>query len=211
MHEKGTERVKRLPQPILMLVTEPRPNLPEIVAGAVAGGVNVVLWREKAPAAGWERRARELREAAGCTLLLVNGPLPLARASMSDGMHLPEDGMPIAEARRSAGADALIGRSIHSIESAIRAEEEGADYVIAGTIFASLSHPELVPAGIDFLREVCTAVKIPVIAIGGVGPENVADCLRVGAAGVAVLSPIMRATDPRIAAQAYRIAMEGRN
>jgi thiamine-phosphate diphosphorylase len=125
----------------------------------------------------------------------------------ADGLHLPEHGISTAEARRRYGEQILIGRSVHGIESALQAELDGADYLIAGTIFASNSHPGETPAGLDFLRAVCAAVRIPVIAIGGITPANAPDCIAAGAAGVAVLSPIMRAGDPRQVTEDYRRAL----
>jgi len=101
-----------------------------------------------------------------------------------------------------------VGRSVHSVEAASEAAAQGADYLVAGTIFASQSHPDRSPAGLGFLRDVCAAVSLPILAIGGVTPQNLKLCLEIGAAGVAVLSPIMRATDPQAAAQTYRAALD---
>lgn len=198
----------RLPRPCLMLVTEPAPRLPEIVAEAVAGGVDVVQLRDKRaePSALFETAwdLHELIEKKA--LLVINGSLShaLVRKTDADGVHQPSS---VADARILIG-DRLIGRSVHSVEAGLVAAKEGADYIIAGTIFASQSHPEIAPAGLDFLREVCAAIFIPVLAIGGVTPENTGACLRAGAAGVTVLSPIMRADDPKAAARAYREALD---
>ena len=200
--------VTRLPLPCLMLVTEPSPRLPEIIAEAVAGGVNVVQWRDKTAEAEQMQLRQEfplIRAASGSALLVVNGPRVL---NDTDGKHLPSDGAPI-EFFRKWVPGLLLGRSVHSIDEAEQAEAKGADYLAAGTIFASQSHPEIEPAGLDFLREVCAAVSIPVLAIGGVTPENAGDCIQAGAVGVAVLSPIMRAEDPKAAAQAYRAVLDG--
>jgi thiamine-phosphate diphosphorylase len=191
-----------------MLVTEPVPELTRIVAEAVAAGVDIVQWRDKTS----DKRetldmAGAMRAAAAHALLVVNGDAGLARACRADGLHLGEQGGAVADMRARMTDAALIGRSVHSVEAAAVAERTGADFLIAGTIFSSRSHPGLEPAGIDFLRKVCAAVTIPVIAIGGITPENAGDCLAAGAAGVAVLSPIMRAASPREAVQAYRAAL----
>lgn len=188
-----------------MLVTEPSPRLPEIVAQAVAGGVDIVQWRDKVtPKDELRPQIRTMYEAVGSALLVVNGPPALARIW---GRHLPDKGGSFRFLQEQLGKRLAFGRSVHSVTRAQAAAEEGAGYVIAGTIFASQSHPDIAPAGLDFLREVCAAVSIPVLAIGGVTPENTGDCLRAGAAGVAVLSPIMHAADPKAAAQAYRAAL----
>jgi thiamine-phosphate pyrophosphorylase len=190
---------------VLMLVTEPGPKLVDIVRAAVDGGVDIVQWRDKSgDSPERQRLATALRDAAHPpTLLIVNGGVPTA-----DGIHLPETGLSIAEALRIAGPASIVGRSIHSVDSATAAEADGADYLVAGTIFASQSHPNAPAAGLDFLRSVCTAVSLPVIAIGGITPANVAGCLAAGATGVAVLSPIMRSDNPTAVAAEYRAALD---
>lgn len=195
------------PRPALMLVTEPSTRLGEIVAEAVAGGVNVVQLRDKdgAPDCLHETATLLRGLTEGRALLVINGHPGVAHSVGADGLHLPERGPSVGEARAIVGEGALVGRSVHSVEAARRAADEGADYLIAGTIFASSSHPGQMPAGLDFLRDVCAAVRpLPVLAIGGVTPESVPCCLRAGASGVAVLSPILRADDPRAAARRYR-------
>jgi thiamine-phosphate diphosphorylase len=196
--------------PLLMLVTEPHPHLIDIVKAAVDGGVDIVLWRDKTTV-GLEREAilRQLREVIQPpTLLIVNADVDLARDAGADGLHLPEHGISMAEARGRLGGGLVIGRSVHSVETAVDAEAEGADYLVAGTIFASASHPDLTPAGLELLRGVVKAVSIPVIAIGGVTPENAGSCMEAGAAGVAVLSPIMHSNSQRDTASKYRRALD---
>lgn len=125
------------------------------------------------------------------------------------GVHLPEGRLTVEATRRILSPGDLVGRSVHSVDAACEAAAQGVDYLVAGTIFASQSHPDRPPAGLGFLRDVCAAAPVPVLAIGGVTPQNLKLCLEAGAAGVAVLSPIMRATDPKAAAQAYRVALDG--
>lgn len=124
------------------------------------------------------------------------------------GVHLPEERLTVEATRRVLSPEDLVGRSVHSVDAAREAAAQGADYLVAGTIFASQSHPDREPTGLGFLRDVCAAANLPVLAIGGVTPQNLELCLEAGAAGVAVLSPIMRATDPQAAAQAYRGALD---
>ena len=194
----------------LMMVLPCVPRLREIVAEAIAGGVSMIQLRDKvASAEDLREAAAMLREVAGGgALLLVNSDAALAREVGADGVHLPESGVTVREARTIVGGERLIGCSVHSVEAARRAEDEGADYVVAGTIYASASHPELAPAGLAYLRQVGAQVSIPVIAIGGITPENAEDCLRAGARGVAVLSPLLQAANPRAVAEAYRQALE---
>src|SRR5262249_31057983 len=133
----------------------------------------------------------------------------IMHACAHHGIHLPEGFMTVKEAHRLHRLRKIVvGRSVHSVASAIDAEAEGADYLIAGTIYHSQSHPNVEPQGCGFLEQVCNAVQIPVIAIGGIAPGNVKDCIAAGAAGVAVLSPIMRAENPGEVARAYRDALD---
>ncbi len=198
------------PQPCLMLVTEPSPRLPQIVGEAVDGGVDVVQWREKrGKGMGYKRAYADLVEALKERApLVVNGNWETAVGLGARRIHLPEKSLPVGVVRHRVGARSIVGKSVHSVQSAQGAEKQGADYLIAGTIFASASHPEIEPAGLEFLREVCAAVSIPVLAIGGVTPENAGECLAAGAAGVAVLSALMRTDDPSAAARAYRRALD---
>ena len=199
-----------LPHPCLMLVTEPRLHLPEIIVEAVGGGVDVVQLRDKA-ASHHELLAmtRGLRAfLSRPTLLIVNRAVEAASQAPADGVHLPE-WRSVAEVKENlTGRDILVGRSVHSLETARQAARDGADYLVAGTIYDSRSHPEAAPAGPDFLRDLCGSVSIPVLAIGGVTPENAGECIAAGAMGVAVLSPIMQAADPRAIAVRYRKALD---
>jgi len=193
-----------------MLVTEPTQRLAEIVAAAVAGGVNAVQWREKIRnGAQYRQRCVSIRKSAGESVpVIVNGNWEAALACGARHVHLPEQSLPVGVVRWRLGGNGLIGKSVHSVESALKAQADGADYVVAGTIFASHSHPDMPPAGLDFLREICSSVSLPVLAIGGVTPDNAGECLHTGAAGIAVLSPIMRADDPKTVAQAYWEALQ---
>lgn len=204
-----------LPLPCLMLVTEPTPRLPQIVCQAVSGGVNVVQWRDKGtPEAKLREQAKAMRSALPAPkLLLTNhaaktGNVETWDPVQADGLHLPESAQSVSEVRQLVGPDLLIGCSVHSVAGAKKAADEGANYLLAGTIFASQSHPGLPPTGAGFLRDVCAAVSLPVLAIGGITPQNLGLCLEAGAVGVAALSPIMQASDPQAAALAYRTALD---
>ena len=126
---------------------------------------------------------------------IVNDRIDVALALNADGVQLPEDGMPVADARRIVGPDLLIGRSIHSVNCAVEAQSDGADFLIAGTIFPSPSHPEGPTQGVDFLRALCREVSLPVLAIGGVTIQNVGDVMEAGCSGAAVISAISEAED----------------
>ena len=137
--------------------------------------------------------ARELeREAVALVLnasvpVVVSSRCDIALAAGAAGVNLPERDVSIAEARLLMG-QRLIGRSVHSVDSALAAERDGADYVIFGPVWESPSHPEDRPQGVRALAEVARAVNIPVLAIGGVTEERVNVCADSGAAGYAAIS-----------------------
>ena len=201
-----------LPFPCLMLVTarmEPA-RLIEIILEAVAGGVNVVQLRDKfLPEDELTEVAEELKFCLRNTPLLINGCPRAAIVAGAAGVHLAEFGPDVDMTRRQIAPRALIGRSVHSVHAAVRAAAAGADYLVAGTVFASRSHPENSPEGIEFVQEVCRSVNVPVVAIGGITPETSASCVEAGAAGVAVLSSILYSADPRAAAATFWARLAG--
>lgn len=162
-----------------------------IVSSAAAGlkaASKATILQLRHPAAG----ARELEAEA---LELVRGsPVPVLISSRCDialaahaaGVNLPERDISIAAARLLLG-ERLIGRSVHSLEDAIRAEQDGADFVIFGPVWSTPSHTESKPAGIHELARVASALRIPVLAIGGVTRERIDGCHAAGAAGYAAI------------------------
>ncbi len=194
--------------PCLMLVSDRSlcPDLVGAVEAAVTGGVDAVQLREKdMPSEELLPLARRLRQATeGRALLLVNGPLAGALAAEADGVHLPEDAPPVGRPREGF----LIGRSVHSLAAARRAEAEGVDYLIAGPVYETRSHPGREPAGLALIEEVARGVRLPVLAIGGVNAERVEEVVRAGASGVAVISAILAQPDKRAAAEGLRRALD---
>ncbi len=170
-------------------------NLREAVRNAAAAGVAWIQIREK------DLEARELAELVRLAVedtktagarILVNDRLDVALAANAGGVHLGEKSLPleaVAGWRRASGrTDFLIGVSCHSLDAARAAERGGADYVFFGPVFATPSKAAFgPPQGIERLREVCAAVKIPVLAIGGITLENARACLDAGAAGIAAI------------------------
>jgi thiamine-phosphate diphosphorylase len=142
-------------------------------------------------------RAPDLSTAAlesEASLLVASAPIPVivssrcdvALASGAAGVNLPEHDISVADARTLLGRR-LVGRSVHSVDGARLAESEGADFVIFGPIWESASHPGSSPAGVGALERVAHAVSIPVLAIGGVTEERIAECQAAGAAGFAAI------------------------
>jgi len=197
--------------PVLMLVTDRRlaggvDALVDAVAEAVEGGVNAVQLREKdLPPEELLPLALRLRVVTrNRALLIVNGALEVALAAEADGVHLPE----AAPAVERPARPFLIGRSVHSREAAEQAWAECSDYLIAGPVFETPSHPGPPPGGVELIEAIEGGVAIPVLAIGGITPERLEDVLRAGASGVAVISAILGADSAGDAARELREALE---
>ena len=183
--------------------------LADVVRAAIDGGVTVVQLRDRtASHADLVREGRALHDAtAGRALFFVNGDIEAALALGADGVHLPEDAASIADIRARTGERLLISRAVHSVGAAVEAECAGADLLQAGTLFATASHPDAPLLGVEGLRALCDAVRIPVIAIGGITPANAREALDAGASGVAVIGAIFDADDPLEAARDLRSAL----
>ena len=196
-----------LPEPCLCLVTDrclaPDGDLPARVAEAVAGGVNLVQLREKGlPGGDLLVLASAIQDAlSGSAPLIVNERVDVARCVGAAGVQLGEAALSPAHARRVLCADSIIGRSVHSVEGAIQAERDGADFLLVGTMFPSSSHPGEEPSGPDLIARVASRCSIPIIGIGGINAGNAAQVMEAGASGVAVISAILTATDPCEAAR----------
>ncbi len=175
-------------------------SLEEVVARAVEAGVRGVLLREK------DLPDRELIELAGRVRdltqryrarLLISGRTDVALAVGADGVHVSGTSLPIAAARELLGVEKYIGVSTHSLLEAKEAEDAGADFITFGPVYHTPSKAIYgPPAGVDVLREVCDAIRIPVFALGGVKSENAVEALGAGAYGVAVISAVIAAGDP---------------
>ena len=184
--------------PKLCLVTDSSVKMhapiEEVVAEAVAGGVGMVQVREKGmPSGDLYRLAKKLRDVTrGKALLIINDRVDIALAVDADGVHLPSHSLPIDVAQSLCGERKLvIGRSVHSVEEAVAAEQEGADYMILGTIYATASHPDGPVSGPELIRAVKSQVTIPVYAIGGINASNAGEVMRAGADGIAVIRSIL--------------------
>lgn len=206
----------RLNPPILCLVTDRtaclgRP-LEQVAARAVEAGVGLVQLREK------DLPARELLELGRSLLgpvrargaaLVVNDRLDVALALGADGVHLGGGSLPVDEARRVVGNRMLVGASVHSLAEAVRAEGDGADYLVLGTIFETRSHPGVRPAGPALVSKVAEAVRIPIVAIGGIVSGNAPSVMAAGASGVAVITAIQSAEDVELATRDLLQAIGG--
>ena len=175
----------------------------EVAIAAARGGVDAVHVRLPGrPAADVLAIARALREQLPpAVAVIVNDRLDVALAAGVDGVQLGEHGLPVADARSVAADRLLIGRSVHDLDGARRAAATGADYLLAGHVYATTSHAGEPGRGLDWLREIA-AVAVPVIAIGGITAERIGEVMAAGAWGVALGREILLAGDPGAAARA---------
>ena len=198
----------------LHLVTEPRRTPEQLRAAiqqALAGGVDWVQLRDKGgSAAGMYQQAEHLRHLtrAASARLSINDRLDVALAVEADGVHLAGQSLPVGPAARIAHGRLLVGRSVHGLTEAQAAVADGADYLTFGHVYPTQSHRGLPPHGLEELREVVAQVDVPVLAIGGVGVHNLEPVLATGCAGIAVISAILSAVDPRAAAAQLRQALD---
>ncbi len=184
----------------------PIERLPALVSEVVAVGVDAVQLREKGlPDADLHALAATLRDViAGRAVLFVNGRAAVAVGARADGVQLGEGAHTVADVRRLIGAGMLIGRSVHDRAGSVAAERDGADLLVLGTVYPSRSHPGGPTGGVALVADVTAAVRLPVIAVGGITPDNAAAVIRAGARGVAVISAILAARSPAVAAATLR-------
>jgi thiamine-phosphate pyrophosphorylase len=171
-----------------------------VVRQCLEAGLPAVQLREKdLSAADLVALARPLREATRETgaFLIVNDRVDVALAVGADGVQRTSTSLPIADIRAIAGTKLAIGASVHSIDEALAAEHAGADWVVFGPVYDTPSKRRYgAPQGLRRLRQTAGAVRVPVIAIGGITPERVGEVRDAGARGVAAISAILEADSP---------------
>lgn len=171
----------------------------EIARAAVAGGAHLIQIRDKrASDRDFYEAAvavRKLSADAGA-LFFVNDRVDVAAAVGADGVNVGQTDLPVSAVRAVLGSKAIVGVSCDSIEQAIRAEGDGADYVGFGPVFPTSTKPDAGPVtGLKTLEQVCARVSLPVVAIGGINASNIALVASAGAACAAVVSAVVCATD----------------
>ena len=188
-----------------------RPLL-DVVCAAIDGGVTCVQVREKdVPSRVYVSQllsVRPLLRERGIPLF-VNDRVDVALAVEADGVHLGQTDLPLSMARGVAAGRLLIGVSCESVQDGVDAERGGADYVSVSPVFATPTKTDTASAlGLDGVRAVRRAVRVPVVTIGGINATNAADVIRAGADGICVVSAIVSAPDPRAAAASLRGIVE---
>jgi len=183
-----------------------------LVRAALAGGAAAIQYRSKnAPSTLRREQARAL--AALCrehrAPLIVNDDIGLAQEAGADGAHLGADDGDLAVARRQLGPDMLLGASCYNrLDLAIAAKEAGADYVAFGAVFDSPTKPAAVRAPLALFAEARGAVGLPIVAIGGITPENADAVIAAGADAVAVISAVFDAPDVTARAHEFKLLFE---
>ena len=189
--------------------------LRRMLDAALGGGVDLIQLRDKtADEAALLEAAPTYRAAADAVgaLFLINDRPDLVVACRADGVHVGQDDMPVAEARRLAGAGAIVGLSTHAPEQ-LRAAHEATgearpDYMSIGPVWATPTKPGRPAAGLDYVRHAAAESELPWFAIGGIDEDNVAEVIAAGARRIVVVRAIRDAADPGAAAAALASAID---
>jgi thiamine-phosphate pyrophosphorylase len=191
----------------------PGRDLIEVMEAAIRGGADIVQLRDKeTPPDRLLEKARALR---GLTRrygvpFIVNDYPELALAADADGVHLGQEDMPIAEARRLLGEDRIIGISTHNIEQAREAVRAGADYIGVGPVYPTPTKPGRPAAGLEYVRQAAAEIAIPWVAIGGITLGNADEVLDAGARRLCAVSAIVGSPDPEAASRALKARIAAR-
>lgn len=198
----------------LVTVTDERTggrDVVEVVRAALRGGAPSIQLRAKTGTARemveLARRLLPETRAAGA-LLWVNDRVDVALAAGADGAHVGDDDLPVAAARRICPPDFLLGRSAETMETALQAQQDGADYVGVGPVHPTPTKADAgPPVGLERIAAIRSATDIPIVGIGGISADGAAEVIRAGANGVAVVSAVMLAADPEQATRALVAAV----
>ena len=186
-------------------------TLYEQVEQAVKGGVSFLQLREKElEEQAFLEEAKVIQELCKKYQVpfLINDNVELAASIGADGVHVGQSDMAAGAAREKLGPDRIIGVSARTVEEALEAQRQGADYLGVGAVFPTGSKADAVEVDHQVLKEICSAVEIPVIAIGGIGRDNVAQLKGSGICGIAVISAIFAQKNIEAAARELRMLTE---
>ena len=182
-------------------------RLTEAVAEAIVGGARVIQYRDKKHVA--EARLGQAQELAKLcrqhgVLFIVNDDIDLTMKTRANGVHLGREDATLAKAREQLGPQAIIGVSCYNkLARAETAQAQGADYIAFGRFFPSRTKPRTAPASLDLLRAAKKKLRVPIVAIGGITPENGATLIAAGADALAAIEGVFGQTDVRAAAKRY--------
>ncbi|MDY6893602.1 MAG: thiamine phosphate synthase [Chloroflexota bacterium] len=193
------DRISRISGLYLILDTQALrgKNEIEVARQSIQGGATIIQLRDKMRTKSeLVPMAQELKKMCQFNaLFIVNDYLDIALASDADGLHLGQEDLPLPVARRLLPADMILGCSTATLEEALQAQEQGADYIAVGAMYPTPSKTDIRLAGIETLRQVKEQVSVPVVAIGGINEDNVAEVINAGADAVAIISAVLHADD----------------
>ena len=192
----------------LYLVTDrnqPAPGTFEkVVAEAIRGGATLVQLREKSGDTGiLYERARQLKQVTDRyhVPLIIDDRIDIMMAVDADGVHVGQSDMPASVARKMIGRGKILGVSAGTLEEAVKAEKDGADYLGVGAMFPTATKTDADITSMETLKEILHTVHIPVVVIGGINQKTIPQFKDLGIAGYAVVSAIMASRDPRNSAE----------
>jgi thiamine-phosphate pyrophosphorylase len=173
-------------------------NVPRVTEQLVAGGVDLIQLRAKklspAAIAVLGKAMRAVIPSSG-PLFILNDHPGLVSETGADGIHVGQDDLSVAEARARAGGGIMVGKSTHSLEQALAAEKEGADYIGVGPIYATPTKPDYIPVGPVLIGQVRSAVRVPQFCIGGINEATLPEVLAAGARRVVIVSDLLQSLD----------------
>jgi len=183
----------------------------DVARQIIEGGARAIQLRDKQSKRGellpLAQELRELCHQAG-VLFIMNDYLDLALAVAADGLHIGQEDLPLPVVRRQLPIDAIVGCSTTTVSQATRAQNEGADYIAVGSMFPTTTKTEAIVVGVNMLKELKRVVSVPLVAIGGINQNNVAEVVAAGADAVAVISAVMCQKDVKAAVQKLVAAMD---
>ena len=186
----------------------------EVARVLIAGGVDIIQVRAKDKSHA-DRVALALKVVSAAfqykVPVIINDDIEAAFEAGADGVHLGQEdwaAIPREERAERLANMRIVGLSTHSLEQALEAERDGADYIGVGPVFPTATKPGVKPVGVELVREVATRVKTPFFAIGGITLDNIGEILEAGATRVAVVSAILKAPDKTEAATAFKKRLE---
>lgn len=178
-------------------------TIEESVEQAILGGCTVIQLREKeCSSREFFETARKVKEITKRyqVPLIINDRVDIALAVDADGVHVGQSDLPAKVVRKLLGKDKIIGVSAAKVEEAVQAQEDGADYLGVGAMFATGTKTNTRSVSIEDLKKICSSVQIPIVAIGGIHEDNAASLKNTGIAGLAVVSAVVAQPDVALAA-----------
>ncbi len=177
----------------MWLKESPGRSLADVVAEAIAGGITFLQIREKNLSYDeFLQQAKELKWVAAAHQIpyVVNDEVAIAKAVDADGVHIGQSDTKLQQARAILGPDKIIGVSVQTVAQAVQAEQQGADYLGVGALYSTATKPEAAALDHEEVRNICQAVTIPVVGIGGIHKGNIASLKGLGLDGIAAVSAI---------------------